>query len=369
MTRAAILNAFDPETYKGGIETFILTLRDFLVERNFQVDIHCMSPSPTLKIDPFPIRPLIHKVPEFLLNCFMMGRAFSKIEKEYDLVISNNFYGLGYFAPKVKGFTIYHSTHAAYADALRSRLPEKDYRNLKYGYGYLGDWLSGRGKMKIAVSKTVRNELVRYYHFRKVDVVNHGIDTAFFRKMEGTSFLRKKWGIPPDSFVGIFVGRWEIGKGTDIMEEIITRDPGIVWIFVTGPSDCPLTESATLRVVRNTARGEMRELYSLSDFLLLPSYYEGFGLAIIEAMACELPVICTEVGVAKDLLEFDALRRFILPSLDKKEMVKEISHRIALLRNGTESKELVTIGRSIVEGNYHLDIWKRRMAAALGLPL
>jgi len=369
MTRAAILSAFNPEAFKGGIETFILNLSALLAERNIQVDTHFMSPTPSLKIEPFPLKTLKNRVPEFLLNCFMLGRAFSKIEKEYDFVISNNFYGLGYFSPRVKGFNIYHSTHAAYADALKGKLQEKDYRDLRYFYGYLGDWLSGRGKVKIAVSEAVRNELSRYYKYKEVQVVNHGIDTAFFRRMEEPSSLREKWRIPRDSFIGIFVGRWEIGKGIDIMEELIRLHHDIFWILVIGPSECLLPETDRVRVIRNTDKEDMRELYSLSDFMILPSYYEGFGLAIIEAMSCELPVICPEVGVARNLLRFDPMRKLILPLSGKTEMLREIKQRISLLLK-TEDREVITaLGRSIIEKDYPLDVWKRKMLTALGLAL
>lgn len=368
MTRAAILSAFNPEAFKGGIETFILNLSALLSERNIQVDTHFMSPTPSLKIEPFPLKTLKTRVPEFLLNCFMLGRAFSKIEKEYDFVISNNFYGLGYFSPRVKGFNIYHSTHAAYADALKGKLQEKDYRDLRYFYGYLGDWLSGRGKVKIAVSEAVRNELGRYYKYKEVQVVNHGIDTAFFRKMEKPSSLREKWRLPGDSFIGIFVGRWEIGKGIDIMEEVIRLHHDIFWILVIGPSECPLPETNRVRVIRNTDRADMRELYSLSDFMILPSYYEGFGLAIIEAMSCELPVICPQVGVAGDLPVRSTLQSLLIPSCPPKELHEEISHRIAFLKkNMSERAAIGTAGRSIIQKDYTLESWKRRMASALGL--
>jgi hypothetical protein len=127
MTRAAIINVFNPETYKGGIETFILTLKALLEEHNISVDIHSLSPEPSIPVKPFPIKSFNKIIPEFLLNCFMLGRAFSKIEKDYDIVISNNFYGLGYFSPKVKSFNIYHSVHAAYADALKGKISGSDY--------------------------------------------------------------------------------------------------------------------------------------------------------------------------------------------------------------------------------------------------
>jgi len=41
---------------------------------------------------------------------------------------------------------------------------------------------------------------------------------------------------------------------------------------------------------------ELPELYSSVDLFVLPSEYEGFGIVFMEAMACETPVVGTEVG-------------------------------------------------------------------------
>jgi glycosyltransferase involved in cell wall biosynthesis len=366
VTRAAIINAFDPNIYKGGIETFLLNLKELLLQHNIHVDLHYFMPEPTLKVNPFPVTSLSKKFPEFLLNCFMLGRAFSRIEKEYDLVITNNFYGLGYFAPKVKSLNIYHSVHAAYADALKGKISDSDYRDLKYFFGHLGDRMGGRHKTKIAVSETVKEELQKYYGFKKIAVVNHGIDTNFFKKIEKTNPLRQKWNIPSDALVGIFVGRWEIGKGTDTMEAVINLHPEITWLIVTGPSECPM-RSHNIRVIREADKENLVELYSLSDFMLFPSYYEGFGLALIEAMACKLPVICNRVGVATDLFRFDPLRELILPDCGDQEKIEEIQNRIYFLKKSRHQiKEISNLGRSIIEESYSLDIWRKKMSIAFG---
>lgn len=366
MTKAAIINAFNPETYKGGIETFLLNLKKLLENQNLSVDFHYLLPESTLKIPPCPFTFMSKKIPRFLLDCYMMGRAFTNIQENYDLIISNNFYGVGFFAPKVKSFNIYHSSHAAYADALKGKISDSDHRALKYFFGHIGDRMSGRRKYKIAVSQSVSEELRRYYGLNGIAVVNHGIDTNFFKKIEEPISLRQKWGIPSNAFVGIFVGRWETGKGIDILEEAIRIRHDVLWLLAIGDSECPLS-GENIKIVKNADRENLRELYSLSDFMLFPSYYEGFGLVIIEAMACKLPVICTNVGVAKDLFRFDVLRELILPVTDTNAVVRDINNRVALLRSNLPRKlALGKAGRAIVSEQYSLVHWERTMASALG---
>jgi len=367
MKRAAIITAFAPDIYKGGIETFIVNLRALLVRKNISVDIHYALPETTLLLNKSFIALPDKIIPRFMSDCFMLGRAFSRIEKKYDFVITNNFYGMGYFSPRIKSFNFYHSSHAGYADALKNILAHRNYRELKYIYGHIGDRLGGRGKMKIAVSNCVKAELEKYYGFRDITVVNHGIDTSFFSKIEDVLSLRKKWEISPDAFVGIYVGRWEPGKGIDTIESAFKLHPDVIWLLAIGNSECPLS-SPNIRVIKDADRETIRELYSLSDFMLFPSCYEGFGLTIIEAMASKLPVICAEVGVAKDFLRFDALRKLILPNCGKLELIKEINDRISFLKNSShEKKEIANTGRLIIERDYNIDEWEKRMTIVLGL--
>jgi glycosyltransferase involved in cell wall biosynthesis len=47
-------------------------------------------------------------------------------------------------------------------------------------------------------------------------------------------------------------------------------------------------------------RHGLTEYYSTADIVIVPSYYEGYGLAIIEALAAGIPVMSTDVGVARE---------------------------------------------------------------------
>jgi glycosyltransferase involved in cell wall biosynthesis len=369
MTRAAILSAFNPEAYKGGIETFIINLKWLLKKYGITTDLHYMSPSPTLPIEKFKFKTAKKIIPPFLLECFMLGRAFSKIEDNYDIVISNNFYGAGYYPKQAKGFNIYHSTHAGYADALKEEIPISEFRNLKYYYGHIGDRLGGRRKNKIAVSNSVKNELEKYYGFKNISVVNHGIDTEFYRKIEDVQSLRKKWSVPDNAFTGIFAGRWETGKGIDIVEDAIKRHPDVLWLLTIGNSECPLSHLPNVKIIKNADRNSMIELYSLSDFMLFPSYYEGFGLVIAEALSCGLPVICTEVGIAKELAQNIELKRLIIPQTHTSIIGDDISRTIVMLRADVQLlKRLSDAGRNVIERDYGMSRWQENMSVALSLP-
>jgi glycosyltransferase involved in cell wall biosynthesis len=48
-------------------------------------------------------------------------------------------------------------------------------------------------------------------------------------------------------------------------------------------------------------RRELRAVYYLSEFLVMPSLYEGFGLPVLEAMACRSAVLCSRLRVFEEL--------------------------------------------------------------------
>jgi len=121
-----------------------------------------------------------------------------------------------------------------------------------------------------------------------------------------------------------------IGKGPDIkkLKKIAGDNKNI--IFTGYLSDKKLLEYA---------RG--------ADMAVLPSKAESWGLVIGEAMACELPVISSDVGMAKELL--GKSRGIVL----KKETVDELTEEIDyLLNNKAKCKEMGKKGRKFIVKNY-----------------
>ena len=52
---------------------------------------------------------------------------------------------------------------------------------------------------------------------------------------------------------------------------------------------------------------ELRRTYQMADVFCLPSRYEGFGLTVLEAMACGTPVVCSNIGSLPEVAD-DAAR-------------------------------------------------------------
>ena len=97
-------------------------------------------------------------------------------------------------------------------------------------------------------------------------------------------------------------------KGVDValraLDDLRQTHPDLqVIAFGTGPvrRDLPLPPGSHYE--RAPAQDKLREIYASCDVFLSASRSEGFGLPILEAMACRTPVVATRTGCAEDMIE------------------------------------------------------------------
>jgi len=140
-------------------------------------------------------------------------------------------------------------------------------------------------------------------------VVFNGIDTTYYcpdpaRRGE----MRAKLGLDADSFVVAFVGRVAEGKGIyDLLEAFAGLPEAVLRrskLLVVGPletdpsgfvSQRPVLAGRVL-FVGPVGKDEVRDYYRASDLFVLPSYQEGISSSLVEAMACSVPSIVSNVG-------------------------------------------------------------------------
>lgn len=140
---------------------------------------------------------------------------------------------------------------------------------------------------------------------KKVHVIDDGIDFKQYVKIQNN---RK------NKFVILSVGRVISAKGyletADSVCEYLKINKSAEWYIVGDDTQ----DEKYVAAVKSRLRPEVsdrvkffgsvvntEEYYSKADVFLLPSAYEGFGIAFIEAMAAKLPVICNDVGVILDI--------------------------------------------------------------------
>ncbi len=131
---------------------------------------------------------------------------------------------------------------------------------------------------------------------------------------------RSDYGIPPDAFVLIFLGRLDVRvKGLDLVVKALSRLPSDrYWLVLVGPD----WEGGKAELERLAGRlgcqtrirftgpayGDKKwSLLQMADLFVSPSRWEAFNLAQAEAMVAGLPVVTsTQVSLAPDLREAEA---------------------------------------------------------------
>ena len=125
--------------------------------------------------------------------------------------------------------------------------------------------------------------------------------------VDAERFRAEPRGKQPEPTVGLMLA-WVHFKGVDVAIEAIriAREtlPGLrVKAFGhADPKDCVLEAPAGMQYRRQPPQDQIREVYAGCDAWLFASRCEGFGLPILEAMACRTPVIGTPAGAAPELL-------------------------------------------------------------------
>lgn len=140
--------------------------------------------------------------------------------------------------------------------------------------------------MVIAVSESTKKDLLEISTIpeEKITVIYEGVDEKFKPQSdEKVESFRKKYNLPEEFILAI----GGIGERRNLkrIEEAV-KDYNLV---VTG------------KTIPWISDGELPLLYCASKLLLYPSLYEGFGLPILEAMACGTPVITSNISAMSEV--------------------------------------------------------------------
>jgi len=197
-----------------------------------------------------------------------------------------------------------------------------EYNNIWDTVEKLNDLAVGKQVLKEADKIIVVSDATRNYVLslgadpEKIEVLHNGVDLNRFTPLSGVKDeMRKKLGISKDAIVVLTVRRLVYKNGIDTLLEsaeiAVKKNPELVFVVVgKGPDFEEVKEKIVqLGIQRNfrltgfVSDGDLPFYYNVADLFALPSKSgEGLPLVALEAMACGLPVIATNVGGISEVM-------------------------------------------------------------------
>jgi glycosyltransferase involved in cell wall biosynthesis len=208
----------------------------------------------------------------------------------------------------------------------------------------------------ITVSQSAKRDIVRVYGLppERVHVVHEAAAPSFRRISDGRelSRVRLRYGLD-DRFV-LYVGTIEPRKNLprlidafaarrkagDLPHQLVCAGP---YGWLSGDLEeriARLEIAPAIRFIGYVPFDDLPALYSLAEMFVFPSLYEGFGLPVIEAMACGTPVIA---GAVPALAEIAGGAIEQVESLDAEALGDSM---VALARDGARREQLAGAGLS-----------------------
>ena len=342
----------------GGAEQFVQGYIHQLAEAGHDIHIFASQWSPSN-------HPNIHfhHVPSFKVNAFIRTLSFAwfaarAVGKEsFDIIQSHektwkqNVYRVGdgchkewleqrkRFIPALKGFFLSYNPFHQLILKLEKNLFE-----------------SGQCRKFIAISQMVKINILKHYHCSQEDisVVYNGVDLIRFHpdnRSKRRASIREELKLPEKSILILFVGSGFERKGLKTLLLATQHFSSEDWrLLIVGKGKWNkyikfAPENIRNRIVYKEPTPDIEKYYSAADIFVLPSIYEPFGNANLEALASGLPVITTRHCGSADIIQHgqDGL------IVETPESSKEIADNINKLFDPVLRESMGQNGRALAE--------------------
>ncbi len=330
----------------GGMNVYVLELSKELVKQGHQVDIftRCQDATNQRIVEIMPGLRLMHLLAgppmglpkqQLLMYLDEFVDRWQQFVAEFDVTydaIHAHYYQSGMIAQKIvqlhPGLPIVTTFHTlALMKNLVARNQQEQESEARINAEYS---LVATSQAIIAPSRTDKSYLEHLYNAQpaRVQVVTPGVNIDLFKPMDHVA-AKQSIGAEPDEKILLFVGRIEPLKGIDAimyaLKMIRHRQPNWnirLWIVggdISQPSDQWSAELQKLQRLREVLKipdlvhfvGQQHQLslpayYNAASVVVMPSHYESFGMTALEAMACGVPVVTTNVSGIATFFDNDA---------------------------------------------------------------
>lgn len=241
-----------------------------------------------------------------------------------------------------KKFRVYKNFVPAYffeKAGVGSRLLAAAYKRLKF--------------TPVAISASVEHSLKKIYRLNgHIPMIHNGIDHGIFQVNPGVDqgIGGKNQGVKI-----VHIGRFDPAKNHELLIDafaVVVKNFNEAKLLLIGEGD--YRARIMKKVVKNNltnhveflgTKKDIAEILSGCDIFVLSSISEGFGLALVEAMAMGLPVVSTNVGGVKEVVR-DGVNGILVEPNDPGAMAKAIEE---LIKNRERRKQMGKKGIKIAK--------------------
>lgn len=205
-----------------------------------------------------------------------------------------------------------------------------------------------RATVVITVSKYVAESISHLIEKEKIFVIYNGVNTKIFNpNKRNKNYLQETYQIDSSKPLITFIGALIKRKRPEIILKLAQLHKDKMFVIVgKGPEELKIKKfiknSNNLIWINKMGREDVACLLASSDIFLFPSLFEGFGMVIIEAMACGCPVIVTDHGALSELVDHEVNGIKIPYSNDEVELFSQYITKI--LQNKDFKNRLIAGG-------------------------
>lgn len=184
-----------------------------------------------------------------------------------------------------------------------------------------------------AVSQNLREETYNYFQIRKeIEVIYNFVDVARFNKKPLAPFRQAI--APSGELIITHASNFrKIKRVQDVVyvfQKVLKEVPCKLLLIGDGPERSKIEEICRQSQICDSIRflgrqEEMEDILAITDLFILPSEYESFGLAALEAMASRVPVISSDAGGLPEI-NINGVTGFLSPVGDIEDMASNAIH-------------------------------------------
>jgi glycosyltransferase involved in cell wall biosynthesis len=238
----------------------------------------------------------------------------------------------------------------------------------------------------LAISDGIVNDYL-FFGFSPFQVQLHmnAIDTDLFRPLADPTArqrLRQSFSLPSDNFVLLFTGSLIHRKGVDVLIEAFIeaakRNPSL-FLWLVGPknqSENPSVDEVFVTSMQQKVaeagladrvsfygliadRDKLAEAYQAADLFVFPSRKEGLPNVVLEAMACGLPVVVSDLPGLKNVIKPND-NGIVIPI----DSVQPLAQQIQCVAENPDKAQLFSLNAHMyIQSRHGFTAWQKKIAS------